>query len=374
MISRQRRELETPFSKVSIRPIEIQHRKMFQFTQYLADRVTHENFSVEQTAVRAGELLERSFCDAMLYTSSGDFTIRRRDDGSWRTTKKPPTKGAAQSDQAAHNRTKGYLIPEGVPCPFLIEIGVMTPDGKIRQPMMRKFRQINRFLEFVEDVVPALGNDQERELRVVDFGCGKSYLTFAIHHLLTSIHGRRVRIIGLDRKKDVMQHCSEIAGRLRCEGLEFRQEEIASHREDEPVDMAVSLHACDTATDAALAQAVSWNSKVILAVPCCQHEVARQLNNPDLEPLLKHGILREQFASLATDALRALALESQGYVTQVMEFIDLEHTAKNILIRAVRRERSDKNIETARRREFETLCRLLGIQTVSTAKVVGNRS
>ena len=237
----------------------------------------------------------------------------------------------------------------------------MTADGRVRSSMTRKFRQINRFLELVDDIVPSLAPG--RELRIVDFGCGKSYLTFALHHLLTEIHGRDVRIVGLDRKADVMAHCASIAGRLECRGLEFREGDIATHQETEPVDLAVSLHACDTATDDALSQAVRWQSRVILAVPCCQHELARKIASPDLAPLLRHGLLHEQFAALATDGLRALALEACGYATQVVEFIDLEHTAKNILIRAVRRDRTDAEVQATRVAEYRAVQRLLGFES-----------
>ena len=245
----------------------------------------------------------------------------------------------------------------------------MTAEGRVKSAMTHKFRQINRFLELVDDIVPSL--PAGRELRIVDFGCGKSYLTFALHHLLTNIHGRQVRIIGLDRKADVIRHCTEIAGRLDCRGLEFREGDIVAHHEDEPVDLAVSLHACDTATDDALAQALRWQTRVILAVPCCQHELAKTIDSRDLAPLLRHGILHERFAALATDALRSLVLEICGYATQVVEFIDLEHTAKNLLIRAVRREQTDPALLTARLTEYQSLKRNLGIETPNLERALG---
>jgi SAM-dependent methyltransferase len=228
------------------------------------------------------------------------------------------------------------LIPENVPCPFLVEIGVMTAAGKVRADKQHKFRQINRFLEFVDDVLPQLPS--EGTLHVVDFGCGKSSLTFAVHHLLTAVRGRDVRIVGLDRNPHVIRECRRIAAKLGSAGLEFHEGDIASHDATERVHLAISLHACDTATDAALAKAISWKADAILAVPCCQHELAPVLESESLAPLLRHGILRERLATLVTDALRAELLEANGYRTQVLEFIDLEHTPKNLLIRAVRRE------------------------------------
>ncbi|HEY3967443.1 MAG TPA: SAM-dependent methyltransferase [Planctomycetaceae bacterium] len=361
VLSHKRTGATDTCSKVSVRPVEVRRQKMYQFTHHLADRVTHENLTPAAAARRATELLNTTFQDAALYTPEADYAFRANRDDSFRCIRKPPTKAAPPVESGGHNRSKEYLIPDGVPCPFLIEIGVMTADGRVRSSMTRKFRQINRFVELVEDIVPSFA--EGRELRVVDFGCGKSYLTFALHHLLTEIHGRDVRIVGLDRKADVMAHCANIAGRLGCRGLEFREGDIATHQETEPVDLAVSLHACDTATDDALAQAVCWRSRVILAVPCCQHELARKINSPDLAPLLRHGLLHEQFAALATDGLRSLALEACGYAAQVVEFIDLEHTAKNILIRAVRRDRPDTDLQATRLAEYRAVQRLLGFES-----------
>ena len=219
----------------------------------------------------------------------------------------------------------------------------MTADGKVKSAKYDKFRQINRFLEFVEDILDELPG--AGLLRIVDFGCGKSYLTFALHWLLTERHQREVDIRGLDLKVEVIRNCSSIAKRLGCEGLSFEVGSIESCQPTTEIDMTVSLHACDTATDAALGKAVEWNSKVILAVPCCQHELSQRLVPELLPPVQRHGILRERFASLATDSLRALALEVLGYRAQIVEFIDMDHTAKNLLIRAVLRS-STRNVET----------------------------
>lgn len=370
VLSRKRPGARDSFSKVSIRPVIVQRRPAYQFTFHFQDRVTHENFEPSAAARRAVKLLDRTFADAALYTPIADYSIRSAGNGSFRCTAGPPTK--ADAPPAPHNRTRQYLIPEGVPSPFLAEIGVMTPTGQVRSSMQHKFRQINRFLELVEDVVPALAAD--RVLRVVDFGCGKSYLTFALHYLLTQIHRREVQIVGLDRKADVVAHCAEIANKLGCRGLEFREGDIATHAEAGPVDLAVSLHACDTATDDALAQAIRWKARVILAVPCCQHEFSGRIAGPELAPLVSHGILRERFAALATDALRALALEICGYATQVIEFIDLEHTAKNVLIRAVERPQADAALKAARRAEYESLKRLLGIPDPYLERAVGTNA
>jgi SAM-dependent methyltransferase len=359
VLSRKRQTARNDFTKVTVRPVVVQQRPMYQFTFHFKNRVTHENLDRPDAAQRAMRLFADTFENAALFTPAADHSIRANPDGSFRCKSSPPTKSDAPP--ATHNRAKKYLIPEGIPCPFLIEIGVMTAEGRVKNSMTHKFRQINRFLELVEDTVPSLAT--VRELRIVDFGCGKSYLTFALHHLLTAIHGRQVRIVGLDRKADVIRHCAEIAGRLGCRGLEFREGDIAGHHETDPVDLAVSLHACDTATDDALAQALRWQTRVILAVPCCQHELAKTIASRELAPLLKHGILHDRFAALATDALRSLVLEICGYTTQVVEFIDLEHTAKNLLIRAVRREQSDPAQRAGHLAEYEALKRLVGIET-----------
>ena len=368
VISRKRRGPRDGFTKISVRPVVVQKRSAYQFTFHFPDRVTHENLERAPAAKRAVRLLEKSFEDAALYTSRADYSFRVTEDGSFRCKSGPPTK--ANAPVPAHNRSKGHLIPEGVPCPFLVEIGVMTPQGQVRNSMTHKFRQINRFLELVDDIVPSL--ESEGTLRVVDFGCGKSYLTFALHYLLTEIHGRAVRIVGLDKKPDVVRHCADLAGRLGCAGLEFREGDIAEHQESDPVDLAVSLHACDTATDDALAQAICWKSRVILAVPCCQHEFAKQIDGREIAPLIGHGILRERFAAIATDALRSLVLEICGYATQVVEFIDLEHTAKNILIRAVRRNHIDARQHEVHCEEYQALKRLLGIKSPAIERALGS--
>lgn len=239
--------------------------------------------------------------------------------------------------------------------PFLVELGVMNPHGTVRKSRYDKFRQVNRFLELVDDVVPSLR--PEGTLRVVDFGCGKSYLTFAIHHLLTVLRGREVELVGLDLKEDVIAACSALAQRSGAVGLRFERGDIAGFEAGEDVDLVVSLHACDTATDEALAQAVRWNADAILAVPCCQKEAYRQLENSLLAPLLRHGLAKERFGALVTDALRAQLLELAGYRTQLVEFVALEHTAKNVLIRAVKGEPAGADA----RRAYEELRDSLGL-------------
>jgi len=358
--------------KISVRPVRIRGQHRWQWTSHFPRGESHENLSAEQSLVRATELLARldrngtpmrggseesppGFAHAHLFSSVADYALRIDRRGAAHLRRSAPTK---QTGDLTHDRPKQYLIPEDEPCPFLEAIGVMTPQGQVRARHSAKFRQINRFLEFVDDIYGEL--PAEGTLRVVDSGCGKSYLTFALHHLLTHVHRRSVRIVGLDRELSVIQTCRDVADRLQLDGLEFRVGDISAYQTDEPVDLAVSLHACDTATDDALARAVHWQARVIFAVPCCQHELAATMNCQPLLPLLSHGILRERFAALATDALRACALEALGYRTQAVEFIDMEHTPKNILIRAVRRDAAPQ--AAAARRKFHEFKALLGVQ------------
>lgn len=248
-------------------------------------------------------------------------------------------------------KKKNYLISEGNPVPFLVMTGVMTAEGKVISSKYDKFRQINRFLEFINDVLPeVMKNKKEDEpVRIADFGCGKSYLTFAVHYLLTEIRKVPCEIEGLDLKKDVIDYCNKIASDLKLEGIRFSTGDISDYSGEKAPDIVITLHACDTATDFALKYAVSKNAKAILSVPCCQHEVNTQLQKKEnpvkdeaLSSLLKWGIIREKFSSLVTDVLRGEYLENQGYSVQMLEFIDMEHTPKNILIRAVKRGNAEK--------------------------------
>lgn len=352
-------------SKISGRRIQVKDGERIQFTSFLGTRQTHANLHADAARAECLALLKSRFSRLHLFTVTADIAVQANRDGTFRWREGPATKAL---EVQPHNRSKQYLIPEDQPCPFLMEIGVMNHAGRVLAAKYHKFRQINRFLELVDDILPHLPSD--RELQVVDFGSGKSYLTFALHHLLTQIRGRAVRIVGVDRKADVIRDCSRIAKELNCRGLTFEQGDIAQFGSIGKVDLMVALHACDTATDAALAQAVRWETPVILAVPCCQHELAATLKPaPALAAIDAHGILKERFAALATDALRANLLELCGYQTQVVEFIDLEHTAKNLLIRAIRRDqslpRSDLLTES-----YQQLTGLLGIEAPYLARAL----
>jgi len=318
------RSRELP-ARVTVDPVELRGETAYRFTTHLADRATHENLTADGARERLGTLLA-DYGQALLQTADADWQVLGET-----VLRRPPSRPAASG---AHDRKKQYLLEEGTPVTFLVELGVMTPGGAVRKSRYDKFRQINRFLELVDDIVPSLR--PEGTLRVVDFGCGKSYLTFAIHHLLTVLRGREVELVGLDLKEDVIAACSALAKQSGAAGLRFELGDIAGFDARQDVDLVVSLHACDTATDEALAQAVRWAADAILAVPCCQKEAYRQLESSLLAPLLRHGLAKERFASLVTDALRAQLLELAGYRTQLVELVALEHTAKNVLIRAVK--------------------------------------
>ena len=256
----------------------------------------------------------------------------------------------------SHNRKKRYIIDEGTKVQFLIDLGVMTKEGKIVRTKYDKFRQINRFLEFIEDILPDL--PKGRELTIIDFGCGKSYLIFAMYYYLKEMKGYDIRIIGLDLKADVIAHCNQLRTRYGFNKLDFYVGNIENFDGVDAVDMVVTLHACDTATDFALHKAVKWNASVILSVPCYQHELNQQIGNESLAPIMDYGLLKERMAALATDGLRGKLLEMEGYRTQLLEFIDMEHTPKNILIRAVKGgERAKKQTE-----EYRNCCQLLGVK------------
>ena len=326
--------------KICARPVLKNKSLLFQIEEYTKTQVFHKNLTAgdagsyltgklssnasSQTAEFKNALVEtKSFTANVLVSKKGTITIKKK----MNTSAKQP------KISLSHNRKKKYILEEGIPVPFLIDLGVMTQNGSIVNSHYDKFRQINRFLEYIEDILPSLPTG--RELRILDFGCGKSYLTFAIYYYLKVLKGYPVRITGLDLKEDVIRHCNELAVKYGYDKLEFLCGDIAYYDGCSQVDMVVTLHACDTATDYALAKAVGWGAKVILSVPCCQHELNKQMKNDLLSPVLHYGILKERMAALMTDGLRAQILEANGYRTQILEFIDMTHTPKNLLIRAV---------------------------------------
>lgn len=318
--------------KMRVRPVEMKDGLYFQCESFTKTQAFHENLSAEEAAERLGNSMSE-FRQMQLSTTTMNYTVLVSKKGKV-TIQKKRQQGEVKKAELSHNRSKRYILKEGTAVPFLKDLGVMTEEGKIVKSRFDKFRQINRFLEFIEDILPQL--EKGRELTILDFGCGKSYLTFAMYYYLHELKKYDIRVVGLDLKKDVIEHCSRLAEKYGYEKLTFLVGDIADYEGVEEVDMVVTLHACDTATDYALAKAVGWNAKVILSVPCCQHELNAQIQAEELAPVMDYGLLKERFAALVTDGLRAKYLEASGYETQVLEFIDMEHTPKNILLRAVR--------------------------------------
>lgn len=327
-------------SRIRIRPVIIREELLFQCTKTAGTKELHENLKKSEALLRIDQWLREDF--RQLQLESGKGTVNALSSKKGKITVKEKKNKCTESicrteeerrQELSHNRKKKYILEAGKPVDFLIDLGVMTPEGKIVNSRYDKFRQINRFLEFIEDILPRLAKD--REVTILDFGCGKSYLTFAMYYYLHELKQYDVKIIGLDLKADVIEHCSRLGKKYGYEKLYFYQGDIASYEGVEQVDMVVTLHACDTATDFALAKAVNWGASVILSVPCCQHELNRQISNEALAPVFSYGVLKERMAALMTGGLRAQMLEHAGYDTQILEFIDMEHTPKNLLIRAV---------------------------------------
>ena len=320
-------------------------------------------------AFKQAEFTTPDFSAYVLVSKKGKMTIKKKmtpgADKAQSMTDKKSMHGnvPAGLEIAEHNRKKHYILEEGKPVDFLVGLGVQTPEGKIVKAKYDKFRQINRYLEFIEDIVRKLPTD--RPVRIIDFGCGKSYLTFAMYYYLHVLRKYEVEITGLDLKEDVIALCNKLAEQYGYEHLHFERGDISSYEGEDKVDMVVTLHACDTATDYAIEKAVKWNAGVIMVVPCCQHELNRQISCKELQPVLKYGLIRERMAALMTDALRADMLEEMGYEVQILEFIDMEHTPKNILIRAVKKNGIRKKSEdvekvTAFLHVQPTLQKLLG--------------
>ena len=342
--------------KVRVRPVMLKGGMVFQAEELTEKQAFHRNLTREEGVSYLLGLMESGFKQAEVESSRGQARVLVGKKGTVTIkVKKNQQKIVAAPNVASHNRQKRYILEEGKPVAFLEDLGVMTADGKVVRSRYDKFRQINRFLEFIEDILPRL--DKSRENVIIDFGCGKSYLTFAMYYYLHELKGYEVRIIGLDLKQDVIDHCNRLSVAYGFDKLKFYHGDIASYDGVDHVDMVVTLHACDTATDYALEKAVKWDASVILSVPCCQHELNKQMDNELLRPVLQYGLIKERMAALYTDALRAEILENRGYRTQILEFIDMEHTPKNILIRAVKQGGPKDN-----RKEIEDILQFLGTE------------
>lgn len=337
--------------KIKVRPVAMKDKIEYQVSEFIGRKVFHKNYKKDELKKKITDWMQEDYKQAQFTMT--DATAQILSGKHSQTVKYKKCKEVRVQRDLSHNRTKRYILPEGTPVGFLIDLGVMTKEGKIVRQKYDKYCQINRFLEFVEDILPQLS--KEREQTIIDFGCGKSYLTFAMYYYLKELKGYDIRIIGLDLKEDVIAHCNELKDKYGYGKLSFLVGDIASYTDVDAVDMVVTLHACDTATDYALAKAVQWGAKVILSVPCCQHEANRMMENELLQPVLQYGILKERMAAIMTDAVRANLLTAKGYDTQILEFIDMEHTPKNLLIRAVYTGKDSENAAEALKNMEEAL-------------------
>ncbi|MEK4713128.1 MULTISPECIES: SAM-dependent methyltransferase [Sporosarcina] len=346
----QSRTKTDELKRVKVKPVEIKGQLHIQF-EYQYERVlNHENVTPDALRAHLQQLLERF---RQIHAEFSDEKVQVQLTKKFKVMWKSEKVASEKVVDLSHNRKKNYLLDENTPYPFLVRLGVQTPDGKVKKQKHDKFRQINRFVEFIDDSLAHLPKD--RTVRILDFGSGKSYLTFALYHYLRIEKGLDIKVTGLDLKKEVIEECSTIAKDLGYDNLEFLVGDINDYNDETSVDMVVTLHACDVATDMALARAVKWGAKVILSVPCCQHELFSQVNSPALDVMLQHGLIKERFSALATDSIRAELLSLVGYEAQLLEFIDMEHTPKNILIRAYQTGREASADEVKRYTEFRKL-------------------
>ncbi len=341
------------------RKIDVSSKKEgYQIAKYTLKQVFHENITSEHLAQRLSELTEEyGYKQINLFTDKKEYSIlvSKKGEVSVKGKEKalPCEDGACpKKNTDSHNRQKNYIISEGQQVEPLIDMGVFTREGKVVKSMYDKFRQINRFLEILDDEIDS---EKTKSLNVIDFGCGKSYLTFVVYYYLTKIKGISCNIIGLDLKEEVIKKCNMSAKKYGYDNLHFELGDINGYKAPFDVDMVITLHACDTATDYALYNAIMWNARMIFSVPCCQHELNKKIRTDELSILTRYGIIKERFAALATDAIRGNLLEYEGYKTQLLEFIDFAHTPKNILIRAVKRPVTPKNSREKALKEVKQL-------------------
>ena len=346
--------------KIKIRPVKVKDDITFQVTRCVGSKESntikeiHANSTGKQLTKDLQKEFPENFKQALIETKDGGYTVMAGKKGNITIVRNKTV--TAKAEDLSHDRAKNYIISEGTPVPFLVDLGVMTPEGKVAKAKYDKFRQINRYLEFINDVTDKLTREDGKKLTIIDFGCGKSYLTFATYYFLNVIKKKEAHIIGLDLKTDVIKECTRLKNKYGYNDLEFIEGDIQRFEGVDSVDMVITLHACDTATDYALYKAMKWDAKVIMAVPCCQHELNKKIDMPELGGALKYGLIKERMASLMTDAIRANILTENGYDTQVLEFIDMEHTPKNILIRAVKSGKvlAPKSLENMRKFEEMT--------------------
>lgn len=337
-----KKEKDYKYEKAKIELVSIDDKMKYQISFFTNTQVFHKNIELESIDFFIIEELEKDFNNLELFTNDYIYGYRISSKGKLLTNKR---KNTSEFINVEHNRKKNYIIKENTIIEPLIDLGVLTKDGNIVKSSYDKYRQINRFLEIIDDSIK-----NENYLKIIDFGCGKSYLTFILYYYLVYIKNIECDIIGLDLKEDVIDNCNKLAEKYKYNRLKFIKGDVAKYKDDK-VDMIITLHACDTATDYALYHAINMGCKYIFSVPCCQHEINGELSSDKLHLVNKYGILKERFSSILTDAIRANILEYSGYKTQVMEFVDIENSPKNLLIRAVYK--GNKNLKI--KEEIESL-------------------
>ena len=337
-------------SKTKYRKIRAERNgDAFFVSSFTVTQVFHETVPAEKILDYCLDTARETYRQLNLWLSDGRVVeILLSKKGKAHVSVRADQLSVLDRTKALPNRQKNHILQEGMIVPPLVDMGVLTPEGKIIRSRYDKFKQINRFLEIIDDEYKDYVSD--KPLRVIDFGCGKAYLTFVLYYYFTEIRHLAVNMTGLDLKTDVIEKCNLAARKYGYTGLRFEIGDIADYSPDDDIDMVITLHACDTATDYALYNAVTWNAKKIFSVPCCQHEINKTITSQHLNVLTRYGIIKERFSALLTDALRADILECCGYETQVLEFIDLEHTPKNIMLRAVKRPGGEKAAEARRQK------------------------
>ncbi len=326
---------QSEFKKITVNLMP----KFYQIAKYTEKQVFHENITADKIAERCFEIMDGSFQQLNSWSSEKEAYITVSKKGKVFYKEKKLSVSTPCPAKTEHNRKKQYLLPEGEIIEPLVDMGIFTKEGKVVQSMYDKYKQINRFIEIIDD---SIRQQDYKKLNIIDFGCGKSYLTFIVYYYLTEIKKIDATIIGLDLKKDVIEKCNKAAEKYGYKNLRFELGDINGYKCPFDVDMVITLHACDTATDFALYNAINWNAKMIFSVPCCQHELNSQIETDNLSILTRYGIIQERFSALLTDSIRGNLLEYCGYKTQLLEFIDFAHTPKNILIRATLKQNSTK--------------------------------
>lgn len=331
------------YKKINVSKTE----KGYTAESFTEKQAFHKNFKAEDLEKYIAEVVS-DYMQINAWTEGVEHILLISKKGKVSYKKKRSEVIAASTE---HNKKKKYIIEEGTIVPPLVDMGIFTKDGKIVRTMYDKFRQINRFIELIDDEIRNRGY---KSINIIDFGCGKSYLTFIVYYYLTEIMNIDADITGLDLKADVIEECNRAAERYGYDGLHFEIGDINGYKCEKKPDMVITLHACDTATDYALYNAVSWGAELIFSVPCCQHELNAQMNSDRLSILTRYGIIKERTAALFTDAIRGNLLKYKGYSVGLLEFVDMSHTPKNILIRAVK-SRIPDNVKNEAKSEAEAL-------------------